>query len=270
MSETDLTRHTTVGELVAAFQKAEATIRTCFAALVQAQADVNAVFTLGGSGDIRIDASRYGYHDSFDDPDFCVQRMARDAWRCIVERLELRRMMSIKRWDELERQIKEGVMPAITEENVAAFAQQYLDRLPDMLTEAVSEVFDWLRPWNTDYKTNSKLEVGRRVVLTYIVSKRWSGDGFEVRYHTDQKLIALENVFNALDGNGQINKTHYSALSTAIKESGASGHGETPLFKFRVYGNGNMHLEFRRLDLLARFNQIAGGRKLRPGSEDAA
>lgn len=42
------------------------------------------------------------------------------------------------------------------------------------------------------------------------------------------------------------------------------GPGETDLFAFRCCANGNLHLRFRRLDLLARFNQIAGGRRLRP------
>ena len=41
---------------------------------------------------------------------------------------------------------------------------------------------------------------------------------------------------------------------------------ETPYFKGRVFSNGNMHLEFKRRDLLKRLNQIAGGRRLRKAS----
>lgn len=265
-AENALTRATTIRDLVAAFRNAETTVRRCFADLVAAEGRLNDVFTLGGNLPVRIDASRNGYHDSFDDADHCVNRMARQAWSHLVDRLELRRMMSIKRWAELEKQLKDGELPAITEENVANFAQEYLSALPDMLTEAVAEVFEWLRPRNSDYKTNSELEVGSKVVLRWMVDRAWSGGGFRVNYHRDQHLSALENVFHALDGKGQISKAHYSELHTAIEKSGASGRGETSLFRFRAFKNRNMHLEFKRLDLLARFNAIAGGMRLRPAA----
>jgi len=53
-------------------------------------------------------------------------------------------------------------------------------------------------------------------------------------------------------------------VETAIGQSGREGRGETPLFRFKAFRNQNVHLEFKRLDLLKRFNQIAGGRRLKP------
>jgi hypothetical protein len=266
----DLVKHSTVCELVAAFQEAETTVRTSFAALVEAEQRLNGVFTLGGNRDIRIDASGYGYHDSFDEPDRAVERMARQAWRVIVERLELRRMMSMKRWSELETMLDKEKLPAITVESVSAFAQGYIVALPEMIEGAVEEVFNWLRPWNTEYKTNSKLEIGRKVVLSYVIRGAWSGGGFRVNYGRTQNLVALENVFNALDGKGNIAKGYQGALETAIEASGAEGRGETPLFKFRAFKNGNLHLEFKRLDLLKRLNMVAGGKRLRPAQAEVA
>lgn len=269
MTTDHLAQRQTVRQLVAAFQVAERSTRYAFAMLVVAEEHLNAAFTLSGNNPIRIDASGYGYHDDFKNADKAVERMGRQAWRHIVERLELRRMMSVERWERMDKELDKGDLPPITEDNVHAFAQSYLDTMRDMLEEAVHEVFDWLRPHNSAHKTNTELEVGRKVIRTGVVEHTWTGNNYRVVYWHDQYLTALENVFNALDGKGSISKEHYSVLHRAIEECGPNGKGETDLFRFKAYGNGNLHLEFKRLDLLKRFNMIAGGKRLRPKPEDA-
>ena len=71
----------------------------------------------------------------------------------------------------------------------------------------------------------------------------------------------------------------YGAAPISENERGAvrlcavvrtTGKGETPLFGFRVFRNGNLHIEFKRPDLLDRLNRIAGGARLRPGDRSAA
>lgn len=263
---TDLAVRSTVAELVAAFRQAEAVVRTSFAAIVEAERCLNGVFALGeSSANIRIDASRHGYHDSFDDPSFCIDRLKRAAWATIVGRLEIRRMCSVAKWKEIEDTIDKGDLPDLTEENVNAFARDWSAALPDMLTEAVTEVFEWLRPHHSEYKTNTELEIGRRVILSGMVERHWMGKGYRVNYHRTQQLSALESVMGAIDGKGAINKTYQSALQTAIESSGVEGKGETALFRFRAYRNHNLHLEFKRADLLEKLNRIAGGNRLRPG-----
>jgi hypothetical protein len=258
---TDLTQHSTIRTLVDAYQECAAAIRRAFGIIVTAEERVNQVFTLGGDHPMRIDASRYGYHDSFDDPEYAIDRIKRQAWGVIVERLELRRMLSIKRWDELQKQLKDGELPDITEESIANFVEGYMTSFESLIREAVVEVFDWLRPRREHYKTNNREIVGPKVVLEYMVSTRWSGKGFEVNYSKEQRLNALENVFSALDGKGSISKSYRSALENAIRES-PDGRAETDYFRVRCFHNHNMHLEFKRRDLLARFNSIAGGKNL--------
>ena len=277
-AETDLARRSTVTQLVAAFREAENVVRVSFATIVAAEERLNHAFTLGGHNSIRIDAARGSYHSDFSDPDDCVARMTRTAWRVIVERLELRRVMSIKRWTELDRELDKGTLPAITEENVYTFAKQYADSFGAMMRESVVEVFEWLRPGRhsaaAKYKTNSQLEIPKKVILPYIVEradKRWRFDRFKVNYNRQQELTAMERVFSMLDGQGEILDTYKSALEMAINESFPNdGKGETTYFRFRVFENGNMHIEFKRLDLLKQFNQIAGGGRLRPSDASSA
>lgn len=263
MTSTDLAKRTTVTELVATFQQAEAEIRDAFATISRAERRLNDAFMMGECRHMGV-RSRYGGHRlDFGSPDDALVDVRRDAWRAIVERLELRRMMSIERWHRLERELADLEPPPITVEKVSAFAAQYVEAIPEMATEAVTEVFEWLRPRRSKLKTNSELEVGERVILPRVVEAKWMGPGFRVNYHYQQNLTALENVLHALDGDGQVAKAYDSALKTAI-EASEEGVGETELFEFRACKNGNLHLRFKRVDLLARLNAAAGGKRMRP------
>lgn len=261
MPRTKLARRLTVTEVVRVYEEASATIRGAFAQVAAAEAVLNETFCMDSYKSI--DAS--GHRFNFNAPEDALVRMRHDVWRAIVERLEVRRMMSIARAAELDRQLDRLELPEITERSVSELVLGFQANLDVMLAEAVEEVFAWLRPRRSQYKTNSELEVPERVVLTGAVD-RWDKitTSWRVYYRREQEFTALENVFTALDGRGQITKTHYSAISTAIKAPGFDGVGETPYFAFRTWKNGNMHLRFKRLDLLARFNAIAGGRRLRP------
>ncbi len=279
MSTTDaLTTRATVRSLVAAFSAAEATIRASFAALRGAEATLNSAFSLqeGDAGWMRVDASRYGYHDNFNAADMAVERMARKAWARVVERLELRRVMSIERWDALQAQLRDGVLPPFTAEAVEALARD-LPPIHEMHAEAVREVYEWLRPrvgsHTASYKTNqrnARFELGETIILTGMIEKSWQRKGmFGVR-QDGHRLQALERVFLALDGAGMTGRGHYSELEVAIKATTDGGRGRTDLFAFRACANGNLHLRFARPDLLAAFNRVAGGRRLRSAPEGEA
>lgn len=267
---TDLAHRTTARELAIAFERAERDVRAAFAQIVAAETAVNAAFgNTEGHRAIRVSACGDQWRDNFNDVEQTIEIMTRAAWRTIVDRLELRRFMSIKAYEAMTKALDREKLPPITEESVARFAHDHLARARDYLKEAVDEVFDFLRPhaWTRvgQLKTNTEMEVGERVILSYMVDAGFAAGTFRVTYsgNRSQQLVALENVFSALDGRGEINKAHRSLLAAAI-ESAANGEGETDLFAFRCCKNGNLHLRFKRLDLLARFNAIAGGTRLRP------
>lgn len=258
MHDTSLVVRSTVRELVAAFQEAEQVTRQAFAALVAAEQRL-AIF-----GEPRIRITAGSRDDDFADVEKTIERMSRDAWYCIIERLELRQALSVARAKQLDEQLEKGALPPITEENVAATVEQWRVSLGTMLAEAVAEVFAWLRPPGSKFKTNSELEIGDRVILAYMVKQTGFG-GFRVHYQDHARFIALENVFSWLDGKGQIAKIWRSALAQAI-EAEKSGRGATEYFEFKAHKNGTLHLRILRPDLLKRFNQIAGGARLRPAA----
>jgi hypothetical protein len=270
-STSALALRTTVRELVSTWQAAEQSIRTAFAQIAAAETSLNNAFTLGGSVSLHV-RGRYGRGDiDFSDAADSIEALARTCWGHIVDRLELRRVLSDVKWRELEEHLRRGELLEITEANVIAFAAQYMSALPELFAEKVTESFEWIRPRQdtprADYKTNQKnatYEIGEKIVLTSVVGRGWSG-GFSVGSYAQGKLSALESVFRALDGQGYGTKHHYSDLETAVNAS-KDGRAVTDYFDARVFKNGNMHLTFKRADLLARFNQIAGGQRLRAAS----
>lgn len=263
----DLAPRLSISECVRVHAEATAEIRDAFRRLAAAEKRLNDVFECG-HGSIHVGS--YDRRPRWDAPDDALEGVDRDVWRALVDRLELRRMMSIQRWEALTRQVEKGDMPPITEESVTAVLRGFQESLPEMLGEAVEEVFDWLRPRRSKYKSNSEFEVPEKIVLGRVVDQwGWLCSSWRINHHVDPQLTALENVFTALDGKGQITKGHYSAISQVIRAPGFDGTGETEYFRFKTFRNGNMHLWFKRKDLLARFNAIAGGKRLRQATEAA-
>lgn len=267
-SKTALAVRLTVTQIVAAYEQACRDIRSAFALLADVEERMSLALSSQGTDRTRV-LARAHHTGDWDSPEHAIKDLRLSVWCSLVERLEIRRFLSVARAAELDRMLEgksDDDFPEITIENVLGFAKGFEAQASDMLREAIEEVFSWLRPRGSEYKRNSELEVPPRIILRWMVETAWSGSGFRVHYGRAQsELTALQNVFSSLDGQGTIAKTHYGALYDAICAS-PDGRGETEYFRFRCFKNRNLHLEFKRLDLLARFNALAGGARLRPAS----
>jgi len=270
--------HANVDALVSAYESAKADIIAGFALLEQATKTVDAACHLSGKvGDNTVlRASRWGASHHYIDTgaaEVAILDVRRAMWHHIIARLEIRRLMSVEAWEKLQKSLKGDDVPEITHEAVFSYARQVRREVPDMFRESVQEVFSWLRPRSCEgkrYKRNSEFEVPERVALPGAVESGFNGH-FRVSYgygwsgtSMAQRFIAMENVFGALDGRGEL-KSYQSELQTEIEKcSLGRGVGETWLVEFRCHKNRSIHLRFKRLDLLKKFNEIAGGQRMRP------
>jgi hypothetical protein len=263
-----------VEQLTAKFALAEQTIRQGCALIAQGESLLSESFAVGeGRRSIEFRGRDHRSCPDFSAPDECVGYLREQCWRVLTERLEIRRMMSIAKSKELSTWLdKEAGKELITSETVLGFFRYYVENLETMLEEAVVEVYDFLRPrppWNRDeYKTNSQYRVGKKVIVTGWVGPWFKNDDrIRVNSHYQDHFVALENVFLALDGRGSITKGYRTELEAAIEKAPT---GETTYFKYRACLNRNLHLEFKRPDLVQKFNEIAGRKFLGKGSDDAA
>lgn len=252
---TDIATRATVEELVRAWNLAMHELKTGLDHIASASQHLKAFDTSGSGWDLY----PFRHDDTSIDFEKKRTRMKAAAWRYMVDRIELKKMASIARAKEIDKQLHDrpDTLPDITIKNIFGWLDSMATQGQQFLAEAVVEVFDKLRPsaWNR-HKTNSAFKVGRKVILCHRVSPGYRARSFRVNYHYQDELRALDNVFHMLDGKG-LSAYRDGDLCRSI-EAAEDGTGETEFFRFRCFRNGNLHLEFRRMDLVERLNSIGG------------
>jgi len=214
------------------------------------------------------------YHDDViphrpsSDPAACcdeaLKAVHRNMWRGIVKKTEIKKILSEKRATELDKLLEDGKLPEITLDTVTQFLANLRGNAGDYFKEACCEVFDFLRPRRSEYKTNTEFEIGDRVILNYMIDcDKW---GYvSLNYHREQKILALDNVFHMLDGKGspKYPGDAITGIMAAIANHPRSWSCETPYFEIKWHKKGSMHIKFKRSDLVKRLNAIAGGNRLK-------
>lgn len=265
IEETGLIKPTTITGMVAAWREAESKITEAHRILHEADKLLREDFAGEGRHlSVKFEELRYETISTL------MLDLKQQAWNCIVEKTNVRKLMSEKRQRELDEQMKQpATLPDITEANVLAMLETTYNNLTTMAEEMIRETYDWLRPGGytlSEYKTNQKSEiagVGERLIKTWTIERGYNHEHpWRLRYSSTDNWTRLDNVFSLLDGKG-IAKTYHGPIYDAITNCGRDGVCETEYFRFKCYHNGNLHIQFKRLDLLAEFNRVAGGARLR-------
>jgi hypothetical protein len=191
-----------------------------------------------------------------------------NAWKSVIQKTGIQKFMSSKRKAELSKLLhgkpeeSAGHLPELTEESVTATVQGYAMSLDEFLQEAVEEEYDYWKAvsqWDQK-KTNQKMrfsgKLESKVIKHYAVDTAWR---LSLREDTRRHLTSLESIMSLLDGKGMP-----KAYSTPVVASidGGIFEGSSEYFKYKCFKNCNMHLQFLRLDLLEKFNKIAGRNRL--------
>lgn len=266
----ELASRQTIVELVATYERAQKVIRDCFKQLAETEKALGAAFHMSECRfAIRTDMGSRGV-DFSRDLDDALKNLREDAWYTILfERLEVGRFLGPKALEKLREDVKKDTLPEITVKSVFDVFKSFTENFDQILTEMVSEVFDFLRPraWSPagKLKTN-RPALSKKVILEVLEGKnKWNTDKskYRVSYYYRDNLGALEKVFLALDGKGSVVKNHQAEIITAIESSSFEEPiSETPYFRCKGHKNGRLHIEFLRPDLVKKFNRLAGGKNL--------
>lgn len=171
------------------------------------------------------------------------------AWDCIQKRSGLRNLMDVTAHQQMTKQLSEDP-PPFTVENVTATYASLAAQAPAIFERSLVNVFKRLN--TKDYRTNSAFGVTRRIILTSM----FSGYGYS-HWDTKRELMAdLDRIFHTLDGRKPPEAGNAADAIEAAYRAHESTH-TTEYFHVRMFrGNGNMHLTFRRRDLLDRANDM--------------
>ena len=205
-------------------------------------------------------------------PDECLE-IERHAWRSFIDDLHLREVLSIEARKKLDGQLYENrrgygdnaPLPPFTEENVFGFFEQTCANFPDLIKEALREVFKWLTPsqrW-TGCKTSNEFKIGKKVVLCHVASPCYSG-GLQVDYDRRAQVDALGNALSMLDGKGVRKSRRENEEDRKLTGSytDAWDHDwrqglpyEDGYLIAKPFSNRNVHVTFKRNDLVEKINQ---------------
>jgi hypothetical protein len=250
------------------FAEAMSDITRALNALHAATDRLDAAFRRDSEGDYHYNRFEIGLEYDGDrriSPAGLRKAMERRAWEILVDRLCIKNVMSVAKRKSFEEQLSRGELPPICEQTIVAWLLGLTDQASQFAREAAKEVFDILRPrsrWGGgQYATNNAFRVGRRVILMGKVEQPWSGKGFRVNFGCEQTLTAIDGVFHLLDGKG-VMRENKGPLVNAINQSDSTGRGETEYFRFKCFKNRNLHLEFKRLDLVQELNLLAAGERV--------
>lgn len=105
------------------------------------------------------------------------------------------------------------------------------------------------------HKTNSKspFKVNRKAIMGYMVSNNYMG-GLCLRCgRSSDQINDIDRVFKLLDNKKHLPRELESAINGAFKENNLF---ENEYYKIRGFRNGNLHIEFKREDLLDKANTV--------------
>jgi hypothetical protein len=203
------------------------------------------------------------------DVEVIKRQLQRSVWRAIFDKLDIWKIVSFKRSEELRDRLEKGELPPITEEEVLVMIDATLQNAQEFAKEFALEVYEWLTPgnkslsrWESQYVTNKRNgrdELGKKVILTWMIREGWGARPFQVNYDRHEKLAALDRLFSILAGEKPPEINSYQSPSVvAINECGRNGVCETEYFLYRACHNGNLHVTFKRMELVQKLNELAG------------
>lgn len=171
-------------------------------------------------------------------------------WRRAFDMTGFKQLMDAQAVSEFEKSLS-PMPPEFTEANIRA---TFIDLRLNACGMFRRGVFNVFRQLSDDYRTNAKepFRIGRKVVMSWMVGPSFRR-GLQIRYGSSaDKLNDLDRVFQTLDGKQFQPRTLESAMNAAFE---AGKVFESDYYRAKAFKNGNLHLEFKRLDLLDKVNE---------------
>jgi hypothetical protein len=170
------------------------------------------------------------------------------VWTYLIGATDLQSLMDADTLKAFREQVQKEP-PLVTVDNLIATLTDLRDRRGQIFQQSIVNLF---RKLDRGYANNDAYRLNKKLVFEYCW--RELGYGF-YGYRADQ-LADLDRAFHVLDG-----KTAPSHLNDAKHVVGAACHkreqrAESEYFKFELYKNGNLHVVFKRPDLVAKANKI--------------
>lgn len=185
-------------------------------------------------------------------PEDFQKQLDKNLWRHAFNQIGLLQYMDAQAKDELDKDLEKTV-PDFTIDNVKTTLLTAAQNADKMFARGIVNIFFRL---SGEHKTNtnSPFKINRKAVIGYMATLNYSGG---LRVNTwgsfSERINDIDRVIKTLDGK----KHQQRELEFLV--NGAWGIGEVyedDYYKIKGFKNGNMHIEFKRQDLLDKANLI--------------
>jgi hypothetical protein len=201
--------------------------------------------------------SRFEYEELYQ-----PEHLLKMFWRTVVAQSGIKNIMSVRTQQELERQLNNPEsLPPFTVQNIHSFLDGLLEKAKDFVDEAIEEIYEFLTPQRTGYKTNVPEEIGKRVILPDVLSS-YGPNYYVLNDYFRPLMNSLDRLFHILDGERTPKIMLFERLHHAVRQKQQCYQDE--YFKIKWYRKtGTIHIEFMRPDIVQKINALAGGDRLK-------
>lgn len=181
-----------------------------------------------------------------------TKRIDASAWDLLMRESGIQSFMDAKARKEWRDKIDACDTPALNEGNIKSTFEMLYSARGDMFDRGVIRCFKNLS-W--DYKTNRPFAFGKRIV-------KFVRSGGYFSHDKIAELADLERCFCILDGKPEedqrVGLYHRLYEAQRLENSRVKTFGvhDDIYMHFRWFKNGNAHITFKRMDLVAKMNRI--------------
>lgn len=207
-----------------------------------------------------------------------VKWFRRSAWRNVLDKTQFKRWLDAQQRKEMNAQAEADTHIPFTAANIESTFQTILASRGKLFRQSAFNVFKALTDaapensvWGEAWKSNSDIQVNKRIVLPHFVSWCKIMNSFSIVYGRRDLELAedLDRVLCILVGEDfDTCRTISKAFQADVQyKRPAPQEFNSRFFRVRIYKKGTCHLYWKDADLRVRFNQVAseGRRELSAG-----
>ena len=202
-----------------------------------------------------------------------TSRIRFDYWHKTLSLKEVKNRLTSKKQNEFDEALKTYSNMDFTENNIRTFILNIIGSYDQTIKDSITALFDEMTNYafranrlyidNIHYfngwKTNDAFKVGKKVILPVNCGygHPWMSNGrWELDYSAEKYLRDFDLVMNYFDGGNP----NYVSITDALKAAflqWENNNIDSTYFKISVYKKGTIHLTFKDMNILRRFNVVA-------------
>ncbi len=205
--------------------------------------------------------SRHGYSSTganfLDDRGLKAIEKEVDAagWEYLLEQSGLKSFMNNKRREDFQKSIQDRTFPPLSIDAVIGTITELHEHRSDMMVDGVVEIY---RSLSWDYKTNSPLKFGAKIILNRFC-EYWKETG-HIRFCGHNSLDDLMRVMCMLDGRPEPDHRNGMRVQLEAAHQAGANELENDYLKVRWYRKGSGHVTFRDQRMVDQLNRIIARR----------